>query len=102
MKSRLKKPSAFLLIALTTGLLAACNDKDDDKPIAPSALPPAVVKTVQNALPGFNIEEAEIENPAQTDPAKREYEVEGKTLEGDEYEAEIFGDGRIKKIKLED
>ncbi len=81
-------------------MLTACNDHEEDIPV--SSLPQAVINNVQNALPGIDISEAENKTPDEKDPLKIIYELEGKLLNGDEYEIKITGDGRIIKIELED
>ncbi len=53
---------------------------------------------MQNTLPGISLTEAEKE----TKDDSVIYELEGKLINGKEYEIKIAADGTIIKIKLED
>lgn len=93
---------AIAALILVASLMTACADRDDEIDIKVSELPANVVETIQNALPGINIKEAENETPKQTVKEKIIYEVEGVLLDGKEYEIKIRGDGVIIKIELEE
>jgi uncharacterized membrane protein YkoI len=92
----------YLKIAAITVLsstnLSACFDGDNEIDIALSEVPANVVTIIQNTLPGISLTEAEkeIKDDAVT------YELEGKLIDGKEYEIKITEDGTIIKIELED
>ncbi len=90
------KTSAMAI--LSTLMLSACSDTDNDIEIALSKVPANIITIVQNTLPGITLTEAEKE-------IKNEsviYELEGKLINGKEYEVKITEDGTIIKIELED
>ncbi len=90
------KNSAIAVIS--TMALSACSDKDNDIKIPLSAVPASVLTVVQNTLPGISLTEAEKE--VKEDSVI--YELEGKLINGKEYEIEIAENGTIIKIELED
>ena len=81
---------------LTVSLVSACSDKDTDIPL--SEVPGNIITIVQNTLPGISLTEAEKEVHKDTVI----YELEGKLIDGKEYEIEITESGTILKIELED
>ena len=88
------KISAIAILAAS--LLSACSDNDIDIPL--SEVPDNIITIVQNTLPGISLTEAEKE-------VKKDvviYELEGKLINGKEYEIEITDSGTILKIELED
>ncbi len=95
MKPYLKK---YTIILLSAASLAACSDKSKEIEITVSDVPASIVAIVQNALPGISLNEAEKEIKNNTVV----YELEGKLINGKEYEIEIAEDGTIIKIELED
>ena len=78
--------------------LIACSDKSEEIDIPLSEVPADIINIVQNALPGIAIDEAEKEVKKDTVI----YELEGKLLDGKEYEIKITESGTILKIELED
>ena len=90
------KISAIAVISTMT--LSACSDKENDIEIPLSAVPASVITIVQNTLPGISLTEAEKEVKDDTVI----YELEGKLINGKEYEIEIAENGTIIKIELED
>jgi len=95
MHSYLKQSTIILLFAAS---LAACSDKNNEVDITVTNVPAHIVAIVQNALPGISLSEAEKE--IKND--KIIYELEGKLINGKEYEIKISEDGTIIKIELED
>ena len=95
MNSHLKISTITLLSTLT---LSACFDKDNDIDIAISEVPTSIITIVQNTLPGISLTEAEKEVKDDTVI----YELEGKLINGKEYEIKITENGTIIKIELED
>ena len=91
-------PTLFILSTLT--LLSACNDSSDDneRDIPVSEVPSNIINIVQNTLPGIDLKEAEIES----DDGVNVYELEGKLINGNEYEIKITESGTILKIELDD
>lgn len=90
------KTSVIAILALS--LLNACSDKDGDIDIPLSEVPDNIITIVQNTLPGISLTEAEKK-------VKKDvviYELEGKLINGKEYEIEITDSGTILKIELED
>jgi len=83
---------------LSTMTLSACSDKDNDIEIPVSEVPANVITIVQNTLPGITLTEAEKE--VKDDAVI--YELEGKLINGREYEIKITESGTIIKIELED
>jgi len=94
-KNRLKIPAISILSALT---LSACFDNSNEVDIPLSDVPSNIITIVQNTLPGIVLSEAEQE----TKDDAIVYELEGKLINGKEYEIKIAADGTIIKIKLED
>lgn len=90
------KISAIAVISTMT--LIACTDKDNDIDIPLSEVPANVITIVQNTLPGISLTEAEKE----VNKDIVIYELEGKLIDGKEYEIEITESGTILKIELED
>ena len=95
MNNYLKIPAITIL---STVALIACSDKDDDIDIPISEVPANIITIVQNTLPGISLTEAEKE----TKHDVIIYELEGKLINGLEYEIEINENGTIIKIELED
>ncbi len=94
-KDRLKIPAISILSALT---LSACFDSSNEVDIPLSDVPSNIITIVQNTLPGIVLSEAEKE----TKDDAIIYELEGKLINGKEYEIKIAADGTIIKIELED
>jgi len=90
------KHSAIILLSAAS--LFACSDKSDEIEIAVTDVPASIVAIVQNTLPGISLNEAEKE--IKNDRVI--YELEGKLINGKEYEIKIAEDGSIIKIELED
>ena len=94
--------NSFLKQSVVTALFAAsliaCSDKNNEVDIAVTDVPASIIRIVQNALPGIALSEAEKE--IKND--KIIYELEGKLINGKEYEIKISEDGTIIKIELED
>ncbi len=90
------KMSAIAILSTMT--LSACSDKDNEIEIPLSEVPTNIVNIVQNTLPGISLTEAEKE----VNKDVVIYELEGKLLNGKEYEIEITESGTILKIELED
>jgi len=89
---------AAVISALAIITLSACSNKDDDVDIPLSEVPANIINIVQNTLPGISLTEAEKE-------IKKDvviYELEGKLINGKEYEIKITDSGTIVKIELED
>ncbi len=95
MNPKLKRPVITVLFA--AGLIA-CSDKNNKVDIAVTDIPAHIIATVQNALPGISLSEAEKEIKNN----KVIYQLEGKLINGKEYEIKISEDGTIIKIELED
>ena len=95
MKSYIKK-SFYAILALT--FLNACSDNNNEVEIPLSEIPPNIINIIQNTLPGFSLTEAEKQIKKDTVI----YELEGKLIDGKEYEIEITKSGTIIKIELED
>lgn len=87
------------VIVLSSAIaLSACSDKSNEVEVPLSEVPANIITTVQNTLPGISLSEAEKETKDDTVI----YELEGKLINGKEYEIEIAADGTIIKIELED
>ncbi len=88
----------LLIAALAVMSLSACFDEDKETDIPLTAVPTNIVNIVQNTLPGISLTEAEkeIKNDVTI------YDLEGKMINGNEYEIKINDSGTIIKIKLED
>ena len=82
----------FLLSAMS---LTSCSEQEYEVDIPVSAVPEKVLSAVNKELPGIEITEAEIESNTEL-----RYELEG-TLDGKEYEIEIYPDGNIIEIEQE-
>ena len=95
MNNYLKISTIAILSAVT---LSACFDKGNETEIPVSEVPSNIITIVQNTLPGISLTEAEKEVEDDTVI----YELEGKLINGKEYEIEITENGTIIKIKLED
>lgn len=78
--------------------LTACFDTSSETEIKMTEVPTNIINIVQNTLPGISLTEAEKEVKDETVI----YELEGKLINGKEYEIKIAEDGTIIKIKLED
>ena len=85
-----------LLAVLSATALTACNDEENDIPV--SEVPPNVISVVQNALPGIVLDEAE-KCTSHDEPT---YKLEGKLINGKEYDIKITESGTILKIELDD
>ena len=86
----------YVIAVLSTMALSACSDNDIEIPL--SEVPTSIVTIVQNTLPGISLTEAEKE----VNKDVVIYELEGKLIDGKEYEIEITESGTILKIELED
>ncbi len=86
------------ITVLSSTILSACFDNDNEIDIALSEVPANVITIIQNTLPGISLTEAEKE--VKDDVII--YELEGKLIDGKEYEIKISEDGTIIKIELED
>jgi uncharacterized membrane protein YkoI len=93
--AHLKITATVFFSAIT---LAACTEKSSEIEIPLSEVPANIVSIVQNSLPGISLVEAEKE--IRDDIVI--YELEGKLINGKEYEIKIAADGTIIKIELED
>ncbi len=89
------KTSAVLLAATS---LIACSDHEQETDIPISEVPANIITIVQNTLPGISLTEAE----RKTKKDSVIYELEGKLINGKEYEIKIGEDGVILKVELED
>ena len=90
------KTILITLLAVTS--LSACFDDDKETDIPLTEVPTNIVNIVQNTLPGISLTDAEKELKGDVTI----YELEGKMINGDEYEIKINDSGTIIKIKLED
>jgi len=88
----------LLITVLAITSLSACFDEGKETDIPLTEVPTKIVNIVQNTLPGISLTEAEKE----TKDDVTIYELEGKMINGNEYEIKIDGSGTIRKIKLED
>ncbi len=95
MNPYLKQSVLSILLAAS---LVACSNESNEVDIAVTDVPAHIVAIVQNALPGISLSEAEKETKKNTVV----YELEGKLINGKEYEIKIAEDGTIIKIELED
>jgi len=94
-----KKIAASALIFSSLIFLSACDDDDKNEHKIPvSEVPANIVNVIQGALQGITLHKAkvEIENGLSV------YELEGKLVNGNEYEMEIYESGTIVKIELDD
>ena len=87
---------ASMITLAAAAMLTACSEEESDIPV--SEVPPNVVSVVQNALPGIVLDEAE----KCTKHEELTYKLEGKLINGKEYEIKITESGTILKIELED
>lgn len=94
MKNGLK--TSIIVLSSITALSACTNGDETEIPI--SAVPPNIITIVQNTLPGISLTEAEKEVKNNTVI----YELEGKLINGKEYEIKISESGTIIKVELED
>ncbi len=78
--------------------LSACSENSSEIEIPVSEVPANIINIVQDTLPGILLTEAEKETRDETVI----YELEGKLINGKEYEIKIAADGTIIKIELED
>ena len=90
------KISAMVFFSAIT--LAACSENNSEIEIPVSEVPANIISIVQDTLPGISLTEAEKEI---SDDIVI-YELEGKLINGKEYEIKIAADGTIIKIELED
>ena len=95
LNTRLKQSVTGILSVMS---LSACFDNSSETDVPLSEVPSNIITIVQNTLPGISLTEAEKE---MEDNAVI-YELEGRLINGKEYEIEIAEDGTIIKIKLED
>ena len=89
-------PTLFIFSTLT--LLSACDEEDKDRKIPISEVPSNIINIVQTTLPGIALKEAKIE----LENGVNVYELEGKLINGKEYEIEISESGTIIKVELDD
>jgi len=87
-----------VITLLTLTLLGACSKNNDEIEIPISEVPADIITIVQNILPGIALSEAEKELEGETVI----YELEGKLINGKQYEIEITESGEIIKIELKD
>lgn len=85
------------ITVLSSTALSACFDDDNEIDIALSEVPANVITIIQDTLPGISLTEAEKE----VKDGATIYELEGKLIDGKEYEIKIAEDGTIIKIELE-
>ncbi len=88
----------FISIVFAATVINACTGHESEIDIPLSEVPANIITIVQNTLPGIALTEAEKE----TDDEKISYELEGKMINGLEYEINISADGTILKIELDD
>jgi len=88
-----------LLIVLVVVFVAGCGTgrAGREKDIAVDKLPKAVLEAARKAVPGMEIEEAEVEKTSHG----LVYEVEGEA-DGKEYELLISADGKVLSMQTED
>ena len=88
---------ASFIAAFTVFTLSACSDHQSDEQIPLTEVPENIITVVQNSLPGISLTKAKKEiNDNDTT-----YELEGRLINGKEYEIKITGSGTIIKIELE-
>lgn len=85
-----------LITLAAAGMLVACNDEENEIPV--NQVPANVISTVQNALPGITLDEAEKCSRHE----EVTYKLEGKLINGKEYDIKITESGTILKIELDD
>lgn len=84
-----------LLIGGVT-IWAAVRNGDNEENIPLSNIPANVIEAANNALPGGQITEVEME----VEDGQVIYEVE-KVVDGEEYEIEVTADGVVKEVEKE-
>jgi uncharacterized membrane protein YkoI len=94
------KIATSALIFSSLIFLSACDDNDDknEHKIPVSEVPANISNVIQGALPGITLHKAKIE----MENGLSVYELEGKLVNGNEYEMEIYESGTIIKIELDD
>jgi len=94
------QPSLKLIASgiFTAVALTACADENNETDIPVSEVPANIIAIVQNALPGIKLDGAE-KKPKHNSFI---YKLEGKLINGREYEIKISDNGTILKIELED
>jgi hypothetical protein len=85
-----------LITLAAAGMLVACDDEENEIPV--NQVPANVISTVQNALPGITLDEAEKCSRHE----EVTYKLEGKLINGKEYDIKITESGTILKIELDD
>ncbi len=101
----MKKPTTLLLAAAATALLAACATKpvpvapgyendDFDNDIPKNEVPATVLAAAKAEIPGFVLEEADLQQRGAT----RFFELQGRA-NGRPYELDITADGRVLRIE---
>lgn len=75
-------------------LISGCALFENEAEIPLAEVPEAVMAAAQQAVPGIEIEEAEIE----MEDGQKVYELSG-TANGKEYEIEISGTGEILEVE---
>ncbi|HEB82001.1 MAG TPA: hypothetical protein ENJ11_03965 [Gammaproteobacteria bacterium] len=93
----MKKSITLSIILPAMLLISACDGKKEED-IELNQVPANIIEIVQSTLPGISLTEAEKETKGETVV----YELEGKMLDGREYEIKVREDGLLIKIKLED
>ncbi|VAW50208.1 hypothetical protein MNBD_GAMMA05-2049 [hydrothermal vent metagenome] len=88
---------AFFILSTLT-LLSACDEGGNERKILVSEVPSNIINVVQNTLPGIALKEAKIEMEDDVNI----YELEGKLINGNEYEIKITESGTIIKVELDD
>jgi len=88
-----------LLIVLVVVFVAGCGTgrAGREKDIAVDKLPKAVLEAARKAVPGIEIEEAEVQKTRKG----LVYEIEGEAG-GKEYELHISADGKVLETETED
>lgn len=84
-----------LLILMFFGATVALPETEEEIPL--SEVPKEIIAAAQEAVPGIELTEAEVEK---TDKGLV-YELEG-TVDGQEFEIEISADGEVLEIESED
>ena len=92
----LLKTVSLLLFSLLVLTSCSENEEEAEVEIPVPAVPAKVISAAENALPGIEITEAEIERHEEDVV----YELEG-SLDGKKVEIEIHPDGTIKKVEEE-
>ena len=84
-----------LLILMLFGATVALPETEEEIPL--SEVPKEIIAAAQEAVPGIELTEAEVEK---TDKGLV-YELEG-TVDGQEFEIEISADGEVLEVESED